>query len=198
MSPDETTTREKILSATIRLLTSSDPEKLTIRQIAEQAAVNVAAVNYHFGTKESLVDEAIFSFSSRSLEMGMAALRDMGREPAQRLLSFFEGYSRGLLEHRGATMIAFMAVMNASGTEGKFAGLTRRMIEAVRENVAALGTAGGGAAVSRRTLALFSAVVFPFLYPDQFAAACGVDYRDPVERGRYIQTVIRDTVAERR
>ena len=52
MEPEDTKTRDKVLKTTVRLLAKSKPAKLTIRQIAAGAGVNVAAINYHFAAKK--------------------------------------------------------------------------------------------------------------------------------------------------
>ena len=51
------TTKERILEATERLLAEHGFEAVTLRDITTAAEVNVAAVNYHFGSKEKLFEE---------------------------------------------------------------------------------------------------------------------------------------------
>ena len=50
-------TRERILDAGERLFMAHGYEGTSMRQITSEAAVNLAAVNYHFGSKESLMQE---------------------------------------------------------------------------------------------------------------------------------------------
>ncbi len=50
-------TRERILDAGERLFMAHGYEGTSMRQITGEAAVNLAAVNYHFGSKESLMQE---------------------------------------------------------------------------------------------------------------------------------------------
>ena len=50
-------TRERILDAAERLFMAHGYEGTSMRQITGEAAVNLAAVNYHFGSKESLMQE---------------------------------------------------------------------------------------------------------------------------------------------
>ncbi len=51
-------TRERILDAAERLFMAHGYEGTSMRQITGEAGVNLAAVNYHFGSKESLMQEA--------------------------------------------------------------------------------------------------------------------------------------------
>lgn len=50
-------TRERILDTAERLFMAHGYEGTSMRQITSEAAVNLAAVNYHFGSKESLMQE---------------------------------------------------------------------------------------------------------------------------------------------
>jgi len=52
-----TDTRERILDAAERLFMAHGYEGTSMRQITGEAGVNLAAVNYHFGSKESLMQE---------------------------------------------------------------------------------------------------------------------------------------------
>ena len=52
--------KERMLQASIELLReASQPEAITVRQIAQRAGVGVGLINYHYGSKEVLMGEAI-------------------------------------------------------------------------------------------------------------------------------------------
>lgn len=50
---------QRILEATIACIEQDGIDNLTTRKIAEQAGVNVAAINYYFRSKERLVEEVM-------------------------------------------------------------------------------------------------------------------------------------------
>jgi len=50
-------TRERILDAAERLFMAYGYDGTSMRQITGEAGVNLAAVNYHFGAKETLMQE---------------------------------------------------------------------------------------------------------------------------------------------
>jgi AcrR family transcriptional regulator len=57
MKPD---TKEQILDATVKLLVeSSDPESITVRDIAAAAGVQLAMINYYFHSKDELLYQAV-------------------------------------------------------------------------------------------------------------------------------------------
>lgn len=48
--------KDKILEVTMKMLNDHmDPEQITVRDIADKAKVNLALINYHFGSKENLI-----------------------------------------------------------------------------------------------------------------------------------------------
>ncbi len=58
-SRDPMGTRNKILDAAEVIYAHDGAEGLTLRLITERAGVNLAAINYHFGTKEALAHEML-------------------------------------------------------------------------------------------------------------------------------------------
>ncbi|MGL5928232.1 MAG: TetR/AcrR family transcriptional regulator [Dermatophilaceae bacterium] len=54
-----TTTPERLLSATAGLLAERGASRVSLRDITEAAGANVAAVGYHFGSKDALVSRVI-------------------------------------------------------------------------------------------------------------------------------------------
>jgi AcrR family transcriptional regulator len=56
-APPAAGTRERILDTAEQLFAREGPAAVTLRAIAAAAEVNVAAVNYHFGSKDKLFEE---------------------------------------------------------------------------------------------------------------------------------------------
>ena len=54
-----TDTKEKILDTAERLIGEQGYAATSLRQIIAQAGVNLAAVHYHFGSKEDLLDAVV-------------------------------------------------------------------------------------------------------------------------------------------
>lgn len=59
MPDGRTATRKRILSAASRLFADHGFERGSLRQVTEEAGVNLASVNYHFGSKEALYREVL-------------------------------------------------------------------------------------------------------------------------------------------
>lgn len=64
---DPTQTRMRILDATFRRLVQEGYAALSVREIAKDAGVNHALINYHFGTKDQLVIDVLDAVNQRLL-----------------------------------------------------------------------------------------------------------------------------------
>lgn len=89
-------TRERILDAAEHLFMAHGYEGTSMRQITGDAGVNLAAVNYHFGTKESLMQEVFRRRLDWLNEERMRVLNELEKEaggkplkPSQILDRFF-------------------------------------------------------------------------------------------------------------
>ena len=83
---NQTNTRTRLLEAAMALFAERGFEQTTVAAISTQAEANVAAVNYHFGDKQSLYCEALraaYDQANQTYPVAMPADADM--PPEQRL-----------------------------------------------------------------------------------------------------------------
>jgi AcrR family transcriptional regulator len=92
MTTPHFSTKERILSAAEALFAQYGFAGTSLRQVTSRADVNLAAVNYHFGSKDNLVNEV---FRRRMDEMSQARLealataRDAGEGRLEAVLAAF-------------------------------------------------------------------------------------------------------------
>jgi AcrR family transcriptional regulator len=80
---DSTQTRERILDATFRRLVSEGYAALSVREIAKDAGVNHALINYHFRSKDQLVIDVLDAVNQRLLSR-QASMYESGDGFAQK------------------------------------------------------------------------------------------------------------------
>ncbi|MAV90990.1 MAG: hypothetical protein CL676_06185 [Bdellovibrionaceae bacterium] len=81
MSSDSS--KKNILKEANRLFAEKGYTGTSVRELAEAAEVNVAAINYHFGSKQGLFEAAVKDFTQSKLSMVMMVL-----EPTKTLEEF--------------------------------------------------------------------------------------------------------------
>ncbi|MFC5301676.1 TetR/AcrR family transcriptional regulator [Azospira restricta] len=105
-------TRERILDAAERLFMESGYEGTSMRMITGAAGVNLAAVNYHFGSKEALLREV---FRRRLAWLNRERLR---------LLDEMEAQAKGEPLKPSAILEAFFGTLLHMGTDESLGGMT--------------------------------------------------------------------------
>jgi AcrR family transcriptional regulator len=104
-------TRDRILWSATEIFAKNGFRNTTVRDICTDAEVNVAAVNYHFGSKEKLYESACaraFGLESKSVGQGFHISEDT--PPEKQLHTFIHSLLRSFFEqsttgHAGRIMI---------------------------------------------------------------------------------------------
>ena len=106
-------TKDRILGAAEELFAQHGFSGTSLRQVTSRAEVNIAAVNYHFGSKENLVNEVfrrrMDEMSSHRLEMLRKALAEHPGELEPILAAFVEPALAVAADRRGG--VAFVRVV---------------------------------------------------------------------------------------
>ena len=127
-------TRQRILDAAESLLVEFGLETTTLRQITAAAQVNLAAVNYHFGSKEALIAEVfrrrltwLNEQRLQALDRLEAAAKDAPLKPSQIVDAFF-GVALRMAADRQSGGHNFMRLLGRTYTEP--AGFVRSFLAA--------------------------------------------------------------------
>ncbi len=84
--------RERIVRAALAVLDETDDVgRVTVRRIADRAGVAVGAINYHFGSKDDLLDEAVTGEMERLAERWTGGFGRYERDPVEGLRATLKG-----------------------------------------------------------------------------------------------------------
>lgn len=122
MPPDQMETKDKILQATLDMIKQEGFENVTIRKIAAHSDTNIALINYHFGSKEKLISEAI-KIMLLGFRGTFDVLDDLDLPPKERLKTFLTLYVQVIQQYPElvSRIIATGTAMFASQVEyGEF------------------------------------------------------------------------------
>lgn len=130
--------RQDLLAGAKKCIAEKGYSRTTARDITAVSGANLAAIGYHFGSKEALLNAAVldsFDEWGTAIEEAMAAPHD--GEPIDRLEWFLSGFLAGSAEHR-ATLAASVQAF----AEAEFVPEIRRQLAATyaeaRRSVAAM------------------------------------------------------------
>lgn len=82
---DRGTRRQQLIEATIDTLAARGYARTTLTEVAKQAGLSHGLVNFHFTTKEGLLDETLAFLAEEYRLNWTAALEGAGGDPADRL-----------------------------------------------------------------------------------------------------------------
>ncbi|MGA1235705.1 MAG: TetR/AcrR family transcriptional regulator [Limisphaerales bacterium] len=84
-------TRERLLVAAQAVFSQHGFEATTVHMIAEEAGANIAAVNYHYGSKADLYAECVAGYLEESIRC-MPTLQDAPDAPREQLVAFIRWF----------------------------------------------------------------------------------------------------------
>lgn len=106
MTSKKEETKKRIIEATSDLLDSvENPEDITIRQIAEEAGIGVGLINYHFASKEKLMNEVI-SIKMQSMAGTLEKLEEYKGDPIKYLKGMLINMSDVAVKNRSLSKMS--------------------------------------------------------------------------------------------
>src|ERR1700735_4839102 len=105
-------TKTRILDAAEKLFGEKGFDGTSLRDITAEADVNLAAVNYHFQSKESLIEAVIMRAAGPINDKRLAMLEASGPDPT--IENILEAFVAPILEYDYERMAPLMARVLAS------------------------------------------------------------------------------------
>lgn len=90
-------TQTKILNAAEALFAREGFEQTSLRQITQEANVNLASVNYHFGSKKALIQAVVARYMNLFMPALEAQLKQLDNQPTLNSLQVFESFKEPLM-----------------------------------------------------------------------------------------------------
>jgi len=133
-------TQERILSAATEVFAEQGFHKTTIREICSRAGVNVASVNYHFGSKENLYREVCLhalGLSARSQNHGRHLPEEM-LSPEEQLERFIHSFLCEILDQSTNVHASKIMVWEMNEPSGIFDVIVTDIIKPHHERLCAI------------------------------------------------------------
>ncbi|MFW6361605.1 MAG: TetR/AcrR family transcriptional regulator [Spirochaetota bacterium] len=202
--------KQRILQAAIELIREVQAfEKVSMRKIAERAGVAVSMVNYHFQTKENLINRAVQSYigrviagSENSSEAGDAAAvpgegsgaaaANAGetRDPVERMRRHLKQAADFIAAHPGISRVSILRDMQGGSSDdntSQVAAMVMRQLSEIYPQRA------GSTELKVQALVQVAAVQHLFLRAELNKEQLGLDFFEKEQRDALMDMVI-DTV----
>jgi len=186
-------TRHKIIDATIKCIGTHGIHAVTNRLIAKIAHVNIAAINYHFGSQEKLINEAIkYSLDTYLTEIFNVSLDKEESTDSQlilkRLLS--ESLSDAISSPQMLKSFLYDSLLHGE-YNGVFIEKLNDFLKRIYDHTDISVSAKSTEKIKLSIVQMVSSILFIGLLPKFFKGFLGFDFDDQKIQKEFIEIVIK-------
>jgi AcrR family transcriptional regulator len=184
--------RDRIYSATINIMGKEGIQALTTRRIAQEAGVNIAAINYYYGSKDKLVEEVMNGALDEMAGFPSDLLDAEALEVQARLQAFFQGLLGSIVKYPGLVKALLYAPLVNNDYSTPFVRRFQQFMEDVHTKLKDRNVELKGEDADRRLalVQMISAVVLPAVFIEIFEPFAGVHFKDPEILRQYASSLL--------
>lgn len=189
MTHDKSATKKKIILATILCINRDGLDATTIRSIAKEAGVNNAAINYHFGSKDNLIETAINTSLGEAFNKEEAdeLLNSTDYLPA--LQNYLKFSLKGMTGYPGLTRAHFHAPFVHDDYQSTPVLSLNRFMSKLAEAIKAKRPTLSDDDIKLYLIVIFNAILLPGILPQMYMEFADFDMADESNIGKYIDFI---------
>ncbi|MDD3655009.1 MAG: TetR/AcrR family transcriptional regulator [Desulfotomaculaceae bacterium] len=192
------TTKEKIIRVVMNIIAEDGFQNITIRKIAARAGVNVAAINYHFGSKDAVINEALRTVTSQ-LRNTFQFLKESNESGETRLARFINDYTDIMLRYPDIIKNVIYQQIHHKQLDEQAEYVTflqTEGIELIKQSIRQIRPELNESSLHLKTLHLVSSISFPILMGEQVKEIMGVDLLDGEIRQMHTKVILENVCRE--
>ncbi len=180
--------REQILQATIQLLESdNDASHLTVRQIAEKAGVGLGLINYHFKSRDALVNDAIGAMMFHAAKPYFSIPSAYENDPADAIKSIFKATSEiGIRYSLGRFAVQYTLLNGNMEVPALIVPLLRQYFEGRKSDLE----------IRMMAFSMVTTIQVAYIRSDAFRIYAGMDIQNEQQRNQLIDLVVDQFLAK--
>lgn len=187
MAEEKNDTRSKILETAAEIIGRERNLNLTIREIANRAEVNIASVNYYFGSKENLLSEVEMLLMEKIRQI-YTGLDDNSLPTREKLINWADNLIKHLIDYPGIIYLIGTRVLERENTclniylnllETDLTPLVKELTGVKDETIAGF-----------KVLHLISGIVYPILIFSSDSETAVIDIGNDDTRKKYVRSLV--------
>jgi AcrR family transcriptional regulator len=184
---DKLSTKEAIIKGAYEISRRKRFSRITVREIARQAGVNIAAVNYYFGSKEKLADMVIEKYKQDALDL-LKIFDEIGSTPRER----FKKYMQELMELSSFNILKIIQTQAIQGenTVPWIAKLFSDSVDGLKKNIKKFTGIRDDQELTLKTAQIFSCITYPMLVCHYTPIVLDIDFSLRAAREKYIEIML--------
>ncbi|HOX31273.1 MAG TPA: TetR/AcrR family transcriptional regulator [Spirochaetales bacterium] len=176
----------RIVLAAVACIERLGIHELTVRDIAKEAGVNVAAVNYYFRSKDALIERVLRDRLDHFVGEAFGLLDDGGKPVQERAFDLLLYILNGSLDWPRM----MQAMLAARAGDERFGTELRGGLRAVVAKLGAVLDSGGARAPMAKAAKLVAAVVLPGMLPGTFDGLPSIGLSGAGERSDFVRALL--------
>ncbi|MBW2734481.1 MAG: TetR/AcrR family transcriptional regulator [Deltaproteobacteria bacterium] len=186
--PPASSPKGRLIQAAIAEIEARGMAKVTVRGVAAAADANIAAVNYHFGSKERLLDAAREATIQHMLQDTEVYLASFAEDPLGALTNVLAYYLEGAWRYPQMTRAHLYEPFKSDDYTGPFPRLFEAVIQRLQDGLCGAVPDLDPATAARRIVAALSGIFFPACFGGLFTPLNALD--SPEKRALYAREVV--------
>ncbi|MDP4088221.1 MAG: TetR family transcriptional regulator [Bacillota bacterium] len=189
MSNEDISVREKIVLAAIECIEKQGIHAVTTRSIAKEADVNIAAVNYYFGTKDNLINETLKQTLNHAI-MDLNEDLHSAEDVKTALRNFLIYIMEGSLRYPNIVKANFYEPLMYNNYDALFIKKFNDYFRVFVEKASALSINISEDKFKLILMQMFGSVMFVSLMPDIFKSLSDLDFKTEAGIRAYIDSLL--------
>ncbi|MFH0734824.1 MAG: TetR/AcrR family transcriptional regulator [bacterium] len=196
MKNEKESTKEKILFASLEFIEKNGINAITVRKIAEIADVNVAAINYHFGSKEELLQKALEFSMYQAYRDPIIAIKEKKFNVYQALHFLLHDWFEGMINYPGISRAQLFEPFVNNNYESLFVKKFNTFLEDFITKLKENGEVFDEQDLRLSLVQIISAIILPGIMPQLFSNFFKKDLKIMENREEYFNHLLSKYVKE--
>ncbi len=194
MKNDNLDTKQRIMKATISLLREKDLEGVTMRLIAERANVALSALNYHFQTKENLINQSVEVLIGDRISTWYDRYNSLTGDPVNKLKTMLRDTASFLAKYPRISRVSIIYDLLSGGKEEDNSMQTNKAyLTAIQE---IYGSKKNEQELKIKIHQIIAAGQVALLRADVFKSYTGIDFFNDQQRDMLIDRLVDNIIRE--